>query len=475
MAKGNWSKPATAGKATSAGAAVKALKKRVTGTVTEWKGTYGWIAPSQPIDHPSAGKTKGRIYVHQEDVEEPMKVGASVSFFVFSDNKGLGAKHVRAAGLQGPQGRGGAAVPAGKPNGQASQDRQRIGKTRLTGKVTEWRGNFGWIMPSSKVDHPDAAKKQGKIYFTQADVDLELGGVGSTVDFFLYKDPSGLGAMHVRPAKQTGKKAEPKKLVKKKLKTPDSKKEHKLGAAPDKSKRTSLSSDSLAGTVVSKRGEMVAFIKPDVEIDHPKFKESVRQDLYLHKDDVDEGDFPNTGATVLFFLYEDDKGLGAERCQVLEQGDGTLPEHLKEEMKKRLKESKKTKTKKDSSQGGSKASKTVQSGAFAKKQAKKQQEKKKKNKKQGTSEQKEKGPSGPDLPRERIMQEMITGEVISWNKTFAWLKPTEPVAHGAAEKNGGKIYLHKKDITEGTTMEKGATVSFYLYADSSGLGAEECC
>eukprot|EP00929_Paragymnodinium_shiwhaense_P033001 TRINITY_DN1820_c0_g1_i3.p1 TRINITY_DN1820_c0_g1~~TRINITY_DN1820_c0_g1_i3.p1 ORF type:complete len:506 (-),score=217.69 TRINITY_DN1820_c0_g1_i3:117-1634(-) len=473
------------------GQAQKVLAKRLTGKVQEWKGAFGWIVPSQPIQHAAASKNRGRVYMGAEDVEEDISgVGATVSFFLWCDPKGLAAKHIRPAGAaqngkgsgkggQAPAPRGSASAKATPQNGAAAaEDRQRVGKKRLTGKVAELKDTHGFITPAEKVE---GARKGGKIYFKQADVDLEIAGVGSTVDFFLYKDKTGLGAMHVRPAKQDGKKIEPKKLVKQKTKQEaqngkkKEKKENKPAAAPDKSTRTSLSSDSMAGTVVVSRNDTIAFIRPDVDIDHDKFRERVNKQLYLHKDDVEDGEFPKVGASILFFVYEDAKGIGAEKCQVLEQGDGTLPEHLKEEMEQMKKEGKKNQ--KAKSKEAKKASEVVKSGTFAKKQAeKKKQDKKKKNKGGGgeQKEKKEKGPSGPDLPRERVSATMITGEVLNMGRTFGWVKPSEPVAHEMAEKHGGKIYLHKKDITEGTTVEKGSTVSFYVYADVSGLGAEEC-
>merc|ERR1712232_354578 len=96
------------------------------------------------------------------------------------------------------------------------------------------------------------------------------------------------------------------------------------------------------GTVVSVR-KVIAWIKPDAEIEHDKFKEG--QDLFVHKDDIDGEEFPKVGDTVLFCLYEDDRGLGAEQCQILEQGDGTLPEHIQAEVNERKKKNAENKPK----------------------------------------------------------------------------------------------------------------------------------
>merc|ERR1712232_511317 len=306
----------------------------------------------------------GRIYIAQEDVEQDISgVGAMLNFFVYADGKGLGAKNVKSGGVS--NGTGDSPTPKGSVVGgnkaawapkwktspvvgqeswkqtAGAGDRQKVGGGKLTGKVHEWKGTYGFIMPSAQVNHPDAAKHKGRIYFAQEDVEQEISGVGAIVSFFLYKDKSGLGASHVRPGKG-GKAAAPQsgkqQLVKNtKLKA---KKEAKESAPFDKTTRTAVSTTSLAGTVISSRRETIAWIRPDdpdSAIDHPKWAESERKNLFVHKDDVEGGDFPKVGATVTFSVYEDEKGLGAENLQVLEQGDGTLPEHLKEEVKEKTK------------------------------------------------------------------------------------------------------------------------------------------
>lgn len=500
MGKGQWKGQNGGGKPSAAPAAAvkaKVLKKKITGTVTEWKGKFGWIKPNTAVDHPEASKNKGRIYMAQEDVEEDINgVGAAVSFFVYADGKGLGAKNVRNSG--GGGGNGGVAKQpaAGKPwlaksaPAQGAQNggaRQKIGGQRLTGTVQSFKGSFGWIVPSAKVNHPDAQKKGGKIYFEQKDVEQELSGIGATVSFFLYKDKTGLGAMNVRPGKavkqqQGGGQENKVKNTKLKVKKEQVKKEKKEPKEFDKTNRTPVSADSLGGTVVITSRDTIAWIRPDVDIDHEKYNAESKK-LFVHKDDID-GEFPKVGATVTFTLYEDEKGLGGEQCQVLEQGDGTLPEDLQAELNARRKAN--DKAKKEKKKGGDKKGKkegkngaaAVKVGAFAKKQAENKNKKKKNNKKKkagDSDEKKEKGPSGPDLPRTRVTKALVTGEVLSMNKVFGWIKPSTPVEHEAAtKKHGGKIYLHKNDIAEGVEITKGSTVTFHVYADASGLGAEEC-
>jgi len=67
------------------------------GQVLEWKGTYGWIQPSQPVDHPSATKNGGRIYLSISDWQagaaQPPQVGQNAQFTLYSDQSGLGAEN----------------------------------------------------------------------------------------------------------------------------------------------------------------------------------------------------------------------------------------------------------------------------------------------------------------------------------------------------------------------------------------------
>jgi len=70
------------------------------GTVTDWRGTFGWVKPHEPIEHPKYNpKTKqGDLYFSQEDVEAELEgVGAVVTFMVYQDTKGLGAMNLNPA------------------------------------------------------------------------------------------------------------------------------------------------------------------------------------------------------------------------------------------------------------------------------------------------------------------------------------------------------------------------------------------
>jgi len=66
----------------------------VMGTVLEWKDRYGWIKLTESVDHPSAAKHEGKVYVHKQDLVgiEALDAGATVQFVLFTDASGLGAE-----------------------------------------------------------------------------------------------------------------------------------------------------------------------------------------------------------------------------------------------------------------------------------------------------------------------------------------------------------------------------------------------
>jgi len=84
------------------------------------------------------------------------------------------------------------------------------------------------------------------------------------------------------------------------------------------------------------------------------------------------------------------------------------------------------------------------------------------------------GGSGPDQPRERVGETPITGQVLEWKDTYGWIQPHSEVDHPAAAMRDGKVYVNKKDLLNDLdSLEAGVTVSFFLYEDNCGLGAEE--
>merc|ERR1712087_1058908 len=70
----------------------------------------------------------------------------------------------------------------------------------FSGEVVDWKGKFGYIMPSEPIEHEAAQKKGGKIWASMADIEsgaTELA-VGQQVSFHVYLDDSGvLGAEEI--------------------------------------------------------------------------------------------------------------------------------------------------------------------------------------------------------------------------------------------------------------------------------------
>lgn len=79
-------------------------------------------------------------------------------------------------------------------------DREVVdGGATMTGKVLRFRGKFGFIKAHGEIDHPDAGKHKGDIYFHIKDVEGgEKLNPNTEVEFILYSDASGLGAQQVR-------------------------------------------------------------------------------------------------------------------------------------------------------------------------------------------------------------------------------------------------------------------------------------
>merc|ERR1719350_1129984 len=57
---------------------------------------------------------------------------------------------------------------------------------------------------------------------------------------------------------------------------------------------------------------------------------------------------------------------------------------------------------------------------------------------------------------------------------YGWILPLEEIDHPDVAKNGGRIYVHAGEVIENQTLAEGDIVSFYLYVDHRGLGAEDC-
>lgn len=296
--------------------------KRIVGTVHVWQKTWGWIKPVEELDHPDAGKTGGRVYIHQSDLrgDGNLEIGSDVSFFLYVDRRGLGAmdcsevsKGVAEAKTNGVTGEktstpqlgekerplpegwekhwssehaeyyywhrptkestwtrptaededeegllpkgwtkhydedrhewyywhkksktstwerpsvvapvvstgdaaAGAAAQAEPQKVAIAPDGPVIGQTRLRGRITKWHGFFGWIGHLHGVAEdlkPMLAQNGDKIYLNWRDV--RQGSTlqaGSSVEFNVYVDDTGLCASDVCPCEKVPRKKRAKK------------------------------------------------------------------------------------------------------------------------------------------------------------------------------------------------------------------------------------------------------------------------
>jgi len=158
------------------------------------------------------------------------------------------------------------------------------------------------------------------------------------------------------------------------------------------------------------------WIEPDAPIQHP---EATRKGgrIFLGQDDVAEV-ISGVGAHVSFYVYADGTGLGAMMCVPSDSATASAP--LKKKPKPKM-----------------------------------------------TPKPKQRATPG----RKRVSEESLTGKVKSWRGGFGFITPNEPIQHPLFT---GSLFLHKADIGEPDQLEVGKQVSFYLYADPQGLGAEEC-
>lgn len=343
--------------------------------------------------------------------------------------------------------------------------RVRVTAHRVTGTLTEWKGKMGWIDAFEEIDHPEASLRKGRIYLGQEDVEAEISGPGATVSFFVYADGTGLGAMNVRPAsgapvqKQVAKRWAPPAAASARPWTAAAAKGAALmkGAAkggkrgqpaPDKESREILSEVPITGVVTKVNGK-VAFIKPDEPVEH-ELSSKHKGQIYLHMQDMDDSEEPLVGAQVIFYTYADDHGLGAERCTICQQGDGTYEGAEPEEANGEEAPLGAATPGRGRGKGKGKGFGGGFGGGGAKKN------------------------TGPDLPRERITEEPVMGELVSWKQKFGWIQPSEPIDHPMASKHKGQIYVHVRDLQGEPDMAEAKQFMFHVFADASGLGAEEC-
>jgi len=69
---------------------------------------------------------------------------------------------------------------------------------------------------------------------------------------------------------------------------------------------------------------------------------------------------------------------------------------------------------------------------------------------------------------------LCTGEFLVMLGHYGWIMSLQDIDHPEADRHGGRIYLRATDLRPGCTPKQGDEVTFFLYADENGLGAEDC-
>jgi len=304
----------------------------------------------------------------------------------------------------------------------SGRPRSKIHPNRITGRIADWKGKFGWIQPDKPIAHPEAKMHKGQVYLSQMDVEAEISGIGAHVSFFVYADGTGLGAMNCRPSgtvpavQHTVMKYDMGKAA---GKGPSQKAAYAgnfSAVPPGPGQKKRVSNSMITGQVKAWKGGF-GWIVPLEAVKHPLF----RGQIYVKASDVVDRQPLQVGQTVSFYVYADPQGLGAEQCTIL--GEDGLPQK-------------------------SETTATATSHVVE--------------------------PKGPSGPRERLTVVPTTGEVSDWKGAFGFIRPHEAIEHEQASKRDGKVYIAKKDLVGAETLSVGQLVQFHVFVDNSGLGAEEC-
>jgi len=72
------------------------------------------------------------------------------------------------------------------------------------------------------------------------------------------------------------------------------------------------------------------------------------------------------------------------------------------------------------------------------------------------------------------LQAKCRGELLTMLGTYGWIKALQPIDHPEAGRHGGRIYVNKKDFRSRSEPQAGDEVTFCVYADDDGIGAEDC-
>lgn len=297
----------------------KAAKKRTpisgprqTGTVVDWKGSFGWIEPSKPIKHPNAHMKGGKVYLGAEDVTEELDgIGAVVNFTLYSDSTGLGASDCKA---------GGSVASYAKPGSKAGANLTASGKLATSSAVAAYKAANS---PAAKVAAQKAAAKARAAPVNQRVASKPGANLTASGKFAASSAVAAYKAANTPAAKAAAAKTAKgvqQTAWKKQESAPVWKKTAQGGGWKEQQKkegeREMLHDEFLIGTINAWKGKF-GWVTPDDEIDHPEIAKH-QGHLYLKQEDVEE-EIEGVGARVQFMLYSDGMGLGAANVTPVEE------------------------------------------------------------------------------------------------------------------------------------------------------------
>jgi len=75
--------------------------------------------------------------------------------------------------------------------------RKLVSDSRFVGSISEWHQSWGWLEPLDVISHPQIKKNKGRVYVNRSDTRSAIKNidVGTKLDFQMYCDARGLGAV----------------------------------------------------------------------------------------------------------------------------------------------------------------------------------------------------------------------------------------------------------------------------------------
>jgi len=304
---------------------------RCFGTVHLWKGLYGWIEADTRINHPTAGRHEGRVFVDNQDVDGfELTVGDRVSFYAYVDSEGIGGEDVRLQGRQGgrgtsssstaPPGEAAVVVDGWPPSLDKASFRQTFEEFGTVSSVEVYppkqqgsRSTGRVVFTSLRAAEMAAQSLDGKLYGAKP---LQVALDCPAVDEADSPDgsselPAAAGPGIAAPAPSARRRQVP----------------GSAGAVLDSEDAAGpvITSDTrLLGTVKAWKGRF-GWIIPDRKIPQGK-DEKHRGWVYADARDLEDVSELRVGDRVSFVVYKDNLGIGGSKVRVERDGGAMPPE-----------------------------------------------------------------------------------------------------------------------------------------------------